>query len=203
MRTLIMLFKIKFCRFLFAGIFLCFFISTTYGQKKDYKEAEIYITAKSTQQLLDNCGSTAFEPLEQPDENYPTIIIDINKTFQTIEGFGGAFTDAAAVTFGKLPKESQEKILKACFDPIEGNGYTMCRTTIHSCDYSDEMYTYDSVAGDKDLKNFSIAHDMKYRIPFMKRAEEIAKGNIKIFASPWSPPAWMKTNNDMLHGGKA
>ena len=194
--------QVKFWHLLFTGTFICFFIIPTYCQKKDYKEAEIYITAKSTQQLLTNCGFTAFEPLEQPDENYPTIIIDVNKTFQSIEGFGGAFTDAAAVTFGKLPKESQEKILKACFDPAEGNAYTMCRTTIHSCDYSDEMYTYDTLAGDKDLKNFTIAHDMKYRIPFMKRAEEMAKGNIKIFASPWSPPEWMKTNNDMLHGGK-
>jgi len=64
------------------------------------------------------------------------------------------------------------------------------------------MYTYDTVAGDKDLRNFSIAHDEKYRIPFIRSALEAAKGNIKIFASPWSPPAWMKTNNDMLHGGK-
>jgi glucosylceramidase len=185
-----------------VGLFFCSMISQARGQQKEFKEATVYMTAESTKQLLANCGNRAFEPLNQPDEDYPTIMIDVDKTFQTIEGFGGAFTDAAAVTFGKLPKESQEKILKACFDPVEGNAYTMCRTTIHSCDYSDEMYTYDDVAGDKDLKNFTIEHDQKYRIPFMKRAEEVAKGNIKIFASPWSPPAWMKTNNDMLHGGK-
>jgi glucosylceramidase len=192
----------KFWRLLLIGTFLCFFITRTYCQQKDYKEAEVYITAKSTRQLLSDCGFKAFEPLEQPDEDYPTIIIDPHKTFQTIEGFGGAFTDAASITFGKLPKESQNKILKECFDPSEGNAYTLCRTTINSCDYSDEMYTYDDVAGDKDLKYFSIEHDLKYRIPFIKRAQEIAKGNIRFFASPWSPPAWMKTNNDMLHGGK-
>ncbi len=202
MKTLIPICKTGLSRIILAGILYCFFIAAAFCQPKDYKEAEIYITAKSTQQLMANCGFSPFESLEQPDENYPTIMIDVNRTFQTIEGFGGAFTDAAAVTFGKLPKESQDKILKACFDPVEGNGYTMCRTTIHSCDYSDEMYTYDSVAGDKDLKNFSIDHDMKYRIPFIKRAEEVANGNIKIFASPWSPPAWMKTNSEMLHGGK-
>ncbi len=202
MKTLKTLINNKFWHLLFIVIFLWFFISRTYCQQKDYKEAEVYITAKSPQQLLAKRGFRAFEPLEQPDENYPTIMIDVDKTFQTIEGFGGAFTDAAAVTFGKLPKESQEKVLKACFDPAEGNGYTLCRTTIHSCDFSDEMYTYDDVAGDKDLKNFSIAHDEKDRIPFIKGALEVAKGNIKIFASPWSPPAWMKTNNDMLHGGK-
>jgi glucosylceramidase len=144
----------------------------------------------------------AFEPLDQPDENYPTIMIDVDKTFQTIEGFGGAFTDASADTFAKMSEEEQERFLKACFDPLEGNGYTLCRTTIHSCDYAAEMYTYAEVEGDKELKHFTIDHDRQFRIPFIKRALEAAKGNCKIYASPWSPPAWMKTNNDMLHGGK-
>ncbi len=115
--------------------------------------------------LLSDRGFQTFEPLEQPDEHVPTIIIDEQKTFQTIIGFGAAFTDAASATFGKLPKDSQEEFLTACFDPVKGNGYTLCRTTIHSCDYSGEMYTYDDTPGDKDLKNFSIAHDLKDRHP--------------------------------------
>ena len=168
---------------------------------KDYKEAVVYLTAKSPSRLLAE-EPRAFETLEQPDENYPTVMIDVDKTFQTIEGFGGAFTDASADNFAKLSSEEQEKFLKACFDPREGNGYTLCRTTIHSCDYSAKMYTYDDVEGDKELKHFSIEPDRKFRIPFIKRALATAKGNIKIYASPWSPPAWMKTNNDMLYGGK-
>jgi len=192
-----------------AGVVAAFFVqssifatTTIYGQQRDYKEAQAFITAESTHELLHDLGFGAFAPLEQPDEDYPTVMIDVNKTFQTIEGFGGAFTDAAAVTFAKLPGKSQEQFLKACFDPVEGNAYTLCRTTIHSCDFSDEMYTYDDVAGDTGLKHFTVEHDEKCRIPFIKRALAVAKGNIKIFASPWSPPAWMKTNNDMLHGGK-
>jgi len=192
----------KYLNFFLAMALSCGSVAQIYGQQKDYKEARVYITAESTQQLLADCGFSAFEPLEQPDENYPTIILDDDKAFQVIEGFGGAFTDASAVTFGKIPEGAQKEFLKACFDPVEGNGYTLCRTTIHSCDYSDEMYTYDDVEGDKDLKNFSIEHDQKYRIPLIKQALETAKGNIKIFASPWSPPAWMKTNNEMKHGGK-
>jgi glucosylceramidase len=168
---------------------------------KDYKEAVVYQTCKSPYCLV-AAEPRAFEPLEQPDENYPTIMIDVDKTFQTIEGFGGAFTDATADNFAKLSPEEQEKFLKMCFDPREGNGYTLCRTTIHSCDYSAEMYTYDDVAGDKDLEHFSIEPDRKYRIPFIKRALETAQGNIKIYASPWSPPAWMKTNDNMLYGGQ-
>jgi glucosylceramidase len=184
------------------GFCFCTLYYQASAQTKDYQEAAVYLTAKSNNQLLADRGFRAFEPLEQPDENYPTIMIDVDKTFQTIEGFGGAFTDAAAITFAKLSKKNQEKFLTACFDPNEGNAYTLCRTTIHSCDYSAEMYTYADVPDDKELKHFSIAHDLKFRVPFIKRALETANGNIKIYASPWSPPAWMKTNNDMLHGGK-
>jgi glucosylceramidase len=172
------------------------------AQMKEYLEAEVYVTSESTNELLHNQGLRAFETLEQPDENYPTIFIDDDKTFQTIEGFGGAFTDAAAITFGKLPADVQQQFLKACFDPIEGNGYNLCRLTIHSCDYSDSMYTYAEVPGDKELKHFSIAHDQQFRIPMIKAAMDVSKGNLQFFSSPWSPPAWMKTNNEMKHGGK-
>ena len=195
----------------------CLLAGPLFAQQKDYQEAHVYITAPGASptigpvspaveidrpMLLLDRGFQTFEPLEQPDEHIPTVIIDEKKTFQTIIGFGAAFTDAASTTFGKLPKDSQEQFLKACFDPAEGNGYTLCRTTIHSCDYSSEMYTYDNTPGDKDLKDFSIARDLKDRIPFIKRAQTAGKGNLRLFASPWSPPAWMKTNSDMLHGGK-
>src|SRR5512136_1351453 len=98
-------------------------------QPKDYKEAVVYQTSKSPVHLLAE-ESRAFEALEQPDEYYPTIMIDVDKTFQTIEGFGGAFTDASADNFAKLSPEERMKFLKMCFDPHEGNGYTLCRTTI-------------------------------------------------------------------------
>jgi len=196
---------------LFATLF-CLCANGLLAQKRDYKEAHVYITAPAAAGapdepaapalLLADRGFQAFEPLDQPDEHVPTIVIDENKTFQTIEGFGGAFTDAAAATFAKLPKAAQESFLKASFDPVAGNGYTLCRTTIHSCDFSAEMYTYDDTLGDKELKNFSIAHDLKDRIPFIKRAQVAAKGKLRLFASPWSPPGWMKTNAEMLHGGK-
>ncbi|WP_167616722.1 glycoside hydrolase family 30 protein [Maribellus sediminis] len=138
----------------------------------------------------------------QPDEHFPTLILDPAKRFQTIEGFGGALTDAAAETFYKLPKQKQDELIKAYFDSDEGIGYSLCRTHIHSCDFSSESYAYSEVPGDKDLDYFSIEHDLNYKIPFIRRAIEETGGNLKLFASPWSPPAWMKTNNSMLQGGK-
>ena len=181
--------------------FFCIY-SNALGQNTAYVQARIYLTAESGSELLADHNYRALESLEQPDENYPTIFIDPGETFQSIEGFGGAFTDATAVVFSQMSKEQKEDFIKAHFDPVEGNGYTLCRTTIHSCDYSDEMYTYDDVAGDKQLKHFSIDHDRKNRLPLIQMALKAAQGNIKIFASPWSPPAWMKTNNNMLYGGK-
>ncbi|RPI46514.1 MAG: glucosylceramidase [Bacteroidetes bacterium] len=182
-------------------IALCLATLSLPGQKRDLKEARIFVTAEKTGQLLDDAGFRAFEILEQPDENYPTIFVDDDITFQAIEGFGGAFTDAAAITFGKLPENARDQFIEACFDPVKGNGYNLCRTTIHSCDYSDEMYTYAEVEGDKNLDHFSIEHDMKYRIPMIRQAIQASGNNLRFFASPWSPPSWMKTNDEMKHGG--
>ncbi len=189
-------------RLAIAGALAGLLCTSARSQPRTYLEAQFYVTAPSPLQLLADGGSAGFADLDQPDEHWPTIMIDPDRTFQVIEGFGGAFTDAAADNFSKLPKESQEEFLKACFDPVEGNGYTLCRTTIHSCDYAAESYTYDDVAGDTELVHFTIEHDLKNRLPFIKRAREAAKGNLRLYASPWSPPAWMKTNGEMLHGGK-
>lgn len=172
------------------------------GASRPFLEGHVYVTSPEPLQLLADHGMAPLEPLEQPDENYPTVMIDPDKTFQTIEGLGGAFTDATADVLAQLPPAAQEQFLKACFDPVEGNGYTLCRTTIHSSDYAASSYTYDDVDGDTQLTHFSIDHDRKNRLPLIKRAQAIAQGHLRIFASPWSPPAWMKTNADMLHGGK-
>ncbi|MGA9780382.1 MAG: glycoside hydrolase family 30 protein, partial [Verrucomicrobiia bacterium] len=84
----------------------------------------------------------------------------------------------------------------------KGIGYTLGRTSINSCDFSSESYTY-VTNDDTTLASFDIRHDLKYRIPFIKEVLATAgRKNFTLFASPWSPPAWMKNNDDMLHGGK-
>jgi glucosylceramidase len=162
----------------------------------------VYLTAKNTACRLANVGELNFIDLPQPSEKQEAIFVDSSKTFQTVLGIGGALTDAAAETFYKLPKDKQQEILRAYFDPQNGIGYTLGRTHINSCDFSSESYAY-VTNGDKELTSFDISHDLKYRIPFIKEALAVAgKNNFTLFASPWSPPAWMKDNNDMLHGGK-
>jgi len=171
-------------------------------KKHDYSTVRPFLTARYSDDRIAEKEPLSFTELRQPFESDPTIIIDATKTFQTIEGFGGSLTDAAAETFYKLPAGKQQEILTACFDPVNGNGYNLCRTSIHSCDFSSASYTYAEVEDDMELERFTIEHDLRYRIPFIKAAMETGGGGMKLFASPWSPPAWMKTNNDMLHGGK-
>jgi glucosylceramidase len=188
-------------------VVLCSFLSCQKTETKtaplhSYSTVKLFVTAQNSTDRLAPKEPIAFTELPQPFESDPTIIIDANKTFQTIEGFGGALTDASAETFYKLPAEKQQEFLTACFDPVNGNGYNLCRTSIHSCDFSSSSYTYAEVEDDVKLEHFTIEHDLKYRIPFIKAAMQTGGNEMKLFASPWSPPAWMKTNKDMLHGGK-
>ena len=165
-------------------------------------QATVYVTARDTGDRLRAGSPLHFADLPQPDEQTPCIFLDPTRRFQTIVGFGGAFTDAAAETFAKMPPAKQQEILTAYFSPDGGLGYTLGRTNINSCDFSSDTYSYDDVAGDTKLTHFSIAHDLQYRVPFIKAALAASHDRLRLFASPWSPPAWMKTNNDMAHGGK-
>jgi glucosylceramidase len=165
------------------------------------KKVTVFTTADSSSLRLSQTGFAEWENMPQPQETQICVFVNPAKTFQTFLGIGAALTDAAAETFYKLPKEKQQELLKAYFDKKDGIGYTVARTNINSCDFSSDMYTYVN-DGDAALKSFSIEHDKKYKIPFIKEAMAAAGGKLTLFASPWSPPSWMKTNNDMLHGGK-
>jgi len=170
--------------------------------RADDRQIEVYVTAKDTGDRLAAKPAVGFVPMAQPDEHSPAIMVDASKSFQTIEGIGGALTDAAAETYAKLPPEGQREVMAAYFDKVKGIGYSLGRTHIHSCDFSSASYTYDETPGDKALEHFSIEHDLAYRLPFIKAAIAAAGGALKVYASPWSPPAWMKTNGDMLQGGQ-
>jgi glucosylceramidase len=165
------------------------------------KKILVYTTAKNTDYRISLTDSLSFSPMGQPLETQICVFIDPSKKFQFFIGIGGALTDASAETFYKLPKASQQELLKAYYDTVNGIGYTIGRTNINSCDFSSDTYTY-VADNDATLKTFSLSHDEKYKIPFIKEVQKATNGKLKLFVSPWSPPAWMKDNNDMLHGGK-
>ncbi|HZY35686.1 MAG TPA: glycoside hydrolase family 30 protein [Mucilaginibacter sp.] len=166
------------------------------------KTVTVYLTAKNTKdRLTQQAEKLHFTSKPQPVETEVAVFVDPSKTFQTMLGIGGALTDASAETFYKLPKDKQKELLTAYYDKVAGIGYTLGRTNIQSCDFSSDSYSYIKT-GDVSLKSFDISHDMKYRIPFIKEVIVAAGGKLNLFVSPWSPPGWMKTNNDVLHGGK-
>jgi glucosylceramidase len=163
-------------------------------------KARMILTSKQAKNHLSEQPSVIFQALEQPEESSYTVMVDPDRKFQEVVGIGGALTDASAETFARLPADKQEEFLTAYFDPQQGLGYTLGRTHIHSCDFSSHMYTY-CAEGDRELKSFSIEPDRQYRLPFIRRVLQ-KNPRLTLFVSPWSPPAWMKSNHDMLHGGK-
>jgi glucosylceramidase len=165
------------------------------------KQVTVYTTADKTEHRISLTDKPSFKPVGQPKETQICIFVDAGRQFQDFIGIGGALTDASAETFALLPKDKQRELLNAYFDDVQGIGYKLARTNIHSCDFSSGSYTYIN-EGDKELKSFSLSHDQQYRIPFIKQVLAATRGKLKIFASPWSPPAFMKDNHDMLHGGK-
>jgi glucosylceramidase len=165
------------------------------------KTASVYTTADKTDLRIASTGTLQFVDFPQPLETQVCIFVDPTHTFQTMLGIGGALTDASAETFAKLSKDKQQEFLKAYYNAKDGIGYTLARTNINSCDFSSGSYSYVQ-DNDKDLKTFDVKHDRQYKIPLIKQAMATASGKLTLYASPWSPPAWMKDNNDMLHGGK-
>ena len=164
------------------------------------KPITIYTTANSTALRLAVSEGPVFSDAEQPLEKEVSVFVEPKKMFQTILGIGGAITDASAETFAKLDATKQEELLDAYYSKDKGLGYTLLRTNIHSCDFSSGSYTYIQ-EGDSALTSFSIAHDQEFRIPMIKKALSRAGGSLVTYVSPWSPPAFMKSNKNMLQGG--
>lgn len=117
--------------------------------------------------------------------------------FQTFGGIGGAFTDSSASLWNDMPEDRKEEVIKAYFDRKSGIGYTFGRLSMASCDFSRDYYTYVD-EGDMTLDSFSLKHDDKEIFPMVKAAQKYA--DLTLFASPWSPPSYMKTNGSRIGG---
>ncbi len=150
---------------------------------------------------LSQSGKLQFENATQPKESEVAVFVNPEKQFQSFLGIGGAITDAAAEVFAELSPEKQQELLTAYFSREAGIGYTLIRIPIHSCDFSSASYTYIE-DGDTELSTFNIDHDRQFKIPLIKKSITAAGGQLVLYASPWSPPAFMKSNNNMLQGGK-
>ena len=168
-------------------------VMTSCSKKEEVLSVEIFETSAAGNNL------TKIQPISSGNATN-NIRLHPKQTFQTITGFGGAFTESSAYLLNKLSKKNRDLILDAYFGE-NGANYSLTRTHMNSCDFSLSQYSYSPVAGDKELKHFTIEDDMDDLIPMIKDAMKVSKDGFKIFASPWTAAPWMKDNNHWV-GGK-
>jgi glucosylceramidase len=161
--------------------------------------ARLTVTAENTALRLTEGEALVFTPSKQALETEIAVFVNPNNTFQSFMGIGGAITDASAEVFSKLSSPVQSQFMDAYFGE-GGINYNILRTSIHSCDFGLGSHTYIE-EGDSALTTFNIEPDRAKRIPMIKRAASMIGDGLVFYASPWSPPAFMKTNKDMLRGG--
>ncbi|MDA3851490.1 MAG: glycoside hydrolase family 30 protein [Spirochaetaceae bacterium] len=170
---------------------------------------KLFQTAKDTnEKLLEQKVKDLREGYEQEDNTTYTdagelnrVYLDHNKLFQQWEGFGAAFTESAADVLNRMSPKKQQEMMESYFHPTKGIGYNFCRTHINSCDFSLGNWACCETE-DPELKDFKLDRDKKQIIPMIKWAKDLSDQEITLFSSPWSPPAWMKTNGEMNNGGK-
>ncbi|GAB4229363.1 MAG: glycoside hydrolase family 30 protein [Ekhidna sp.] len=160
---------------------------------KNELQVEVFETSADGNKL------TKIESFQNAEE-ISEISLNPSKSFQTITGFGGSFTESSAYLLNQLGKENRNKVIEAYFGD-EGAKYSLTRTHINSCDFSLSNYSYAPVPGDMELDSFSIEEDRDDIIPMIKDAMKTSSEGFKIISSPWTAPPWMKDNNDWV-GGK-
>ncbi|KAF9412639.1 hypothetical protein HW555_008908 [Spodoptera exigua] len=172
--------------------------TSTHGGKRFEKSYGTILTLP--EQRFDDPGD--LEPEPEPIEmdfgavlSYVVLRVYPSTRYQVIEGFGGSVTDAAAINWRSLSEATQETFIQTYFGP-GGLEYNMIRVPIAGCDFSEYPYTYaETPWNDATLSNFSLSHhDFFLKLPMIKRAQSVATDEIKVTASTWSPPVWMKTN---------
>jgi glucosylceramidase len=168
------------CMYVFCLIF------TTVSSFSQQKVEMITTTEKEAWKNENNFKITS--PAGKAD-----VIINKNNTLQTIEGFGGCFNELGWTSLNLLKKPGRRSIMKELFTPGFGANFTICRMPVGANDFSLDWYSYNETEGDFEMKNFTIANDLKTLVPFIKESQQYAP-NLKIWASPWSPPTWMKWN---------
>jgi glucosylceramidase len=141
----------------------------------------------------------AVEPWQDKPGSSAAVEVDQSKRFQTILGFGGAFTDSSCYLLNRMEPAQRQALMNEFFG-AHGLRFSVGRTAIGSSDYSRTAYTFDdSPEPDPELTHFSIDHDRAYILPALRDALSI-NPEIFVFSAPWSPPAWMKTGDSLLGG---
>ncbi len=164
------------------------------------RPVNVWITTANGQQKLSQQAPVAFSA--KPPANV-TVTVDPTRTFQAMTGFGGSITDSSAAVLYTLSPAARQAAMHLLFDPVTGDGLDFLRQPIGASDFTaTPAYTYDDLPPgrtDYAQRHFSIAHDEAQILPLLREAERI-NPKLTIMATPWSPPAWMKTTDSLIGG---
>jgi glucosylceramidase len=162
--------------------------------------ARVWVTTPDQAELMHDRGTV---PFTAGPSSELTITVDPSRTYQSVDGFGASITDSAAAVLYRLDPAERDRAMRSLFDSRQGIGISALRQPIGSSDFTDDPhYTYDDVpAGQTDfaLRHFSVAHDRAQILPLLRRAKAL-NPRLTVIATPWSPPAWMKTNDSLIGG---
>ncbi len=158
--------------------------------------ASVTWISSTSEQPWQSMPAPALEP-ELPNAP-PQVKVSPKKTYQTIDGFGGCFNELSWVALDKASKADRDKAIAALFAD-DGCAFTLGRLPIGASDFALDAYSLDDSPGDLELHDFSIMRDQKHLIPYLKAAMAV-RPSLQCWGSPWSPPAWMKTNGHYSKG---
>jgi glucosylceramidase len=166
------------------------------------QKVNVWLTTDDQKTLLQSQQSVSFS--NGGSVATPTVFVDEQERDQSIEGFGASFTDSSAWLMKEIiaPASSLPTVMNSLFDHAAGIGISFVRNPMGAADLARTVYSYDDLsagATDPNLTSFSIAHDTVDIIPLLLQAKQI-NPQLRIMATPWSPPGWMKTSGSMIDG---
>ncbi len=169
--------------------------------KPSYKNAQLsYVDLSDNAKITAQPVITETIKLKKASGKDDAIIVDLNTIIHpNLSGIGGAFNEQGGDAFMYLSETDQKSLAEALFSPVNGSGFSMCRTAVGSSDFGLSAYSYSEVPDDYEMRHFSVDRDTRSVLPFMRAAKAENK-DLQIFASPWSPPGWMKVSGKMDGG---
>jgi glucosylceramidase len=173
---------------------------TTRARHPDAPQARVWVTTPDGTLKLSDEGTVAFR---RGGSSALTITVDPSRTYQRMVGFGASITDSSARVLYRLDSATRNATMSDLFSPSAGDGLAVLRQPMGASDFVEgDHYTYDDVpAGQTDyaLEHFSIDHDRAQILPLLRQARAL-NPRLKVIATPWSPPAWMKTDQSLIGG---
>ena len=160
--------------------------------------SQVNATDTGMQKGLEKQTNVTFDTDTSSLGNY-TICVDETNTYQEMDGFGASITEASAYLLQtKLTQSERADLMDELFDKTDGIGLSMLRQTIGASDHSVAPYNFDPLPDSDSLPNFDFSPELTYIFPSVQEALAVDPGRVKIIASSWSPPSWMKENNSEL-----